>query len=359
MQKKKRIGVITLPFTPNYGWLLQAYALQRVLEKLGYEPFLIYRKWDKTKQNSGIVSAIKRWIYYHLLCKKLYYFFKYNLVKTKLYRDSQSLQNVIREYKLDALVVGSDQVWRFENTRGAGYNFFLDFSKNYNVIRIAYAASFGVDCWTGTDDELTKAKELLQQFNAVSVREETGVRLCSDVMKVKALLVLDPTLLLSASDYDRLIDKNIYSNNDAVLSTYILDPSSEKEKYINSVAEIKKMRVNPLYVDNRKRCVQTYSSLSDWLSGIRNSQFVIVDSFHGMVFSIIFRKNFLVIANKHRGLTRFESLLSMLGLNNRLVYNLNEVRRDIIEQNIDYDRVEQTLDEKRELSVIFLQDNIK
>lgn len=358
MQKKKQIGVITLPFTPNYGWLLQAYALQRVLEKLGYEPFLIYRKWDKTKQNSGIISAIKRWIYYHLFCRKLYDFFKHKLVKTRLYRDTQSLQNVVREYKFDALVVGSDQVWRFENTRGAGYNFFLDFAQGYDVTRIAYAASFGVDCWTGTDDELKKARELLLQFNAVSVREKTGVKLCNDIMKVKALLVLDPTLLLSASDYEPLIEKNIYSNNDEVLSTYILDANFEKDNYINSVAKVKKMRVNPLYVDNRKRCVQTYPSLSYWLSGIRNSQFVIVDSFHGMVFSIIFRKNFLVIANTHRGLTRFESLLSMFGLNNRLVYNLNEVNFDVIKQNIDYDRVEQILKNERESSVYFLKKNI-
>ena len=358
MQKKKRVGVITLPFTPNYGWLLQAYALQRVLERLGYDPILIYRKWNKAKQNSGIFNAVKRWLYYHVLCRKLYDFFIKELSKTRLYRNSQSMQTVVHDYKLDAVVVGSDQVWRFENTRGVGYNFFLDFICDNDVIRIAYAASFGTDNWTGTTDELLKAKKLLQYFKAVSVREESGVKLCCDMMEIKASLVLDPTLLLNAIDYELLIHKKIYSNNDVVLSTYILDATTEKDKFISSIAARKRMRVEPLYADNRKGHIHTYSSLQHWLSGIRDAQFVIVDSFHGMVFCIIFRKNFLVIANKHRGLTRFESLLSMLGLNNRLVYDINKLDYDIIEQNIDYNIVDKLLEQQRELSINFLKKNI-
>lgn len=358
MQKKKRVGVITLPFTPNYGWLLQAYALQRVLAKLGYAPVLIYRKWDKCKQNSGFFNAVKRWIYYHVLCRKLYNFFQNKLIKTRLYRDLQSIKTVVDDYKLDAVIVGSDQVWRFENTRGVGYNYFLDFVQGNNVIRIAYAASFGVDCWTGSVGELKEARELLKRFKAISVREESGVKLCHDMLGVNASMVLDPTLLLNAIDYDELISRKMCNNNDAILSTYILDATIEKDRYVNDVAAKKQLRIKSLYVDNRKGRIHTYSSLQRWLSGIRDARFVIVDSFHGMVFSIIFRKNFLVIANIHRGLTRFESFLSMLGLSNRLVYDINKLDYNIINQNIDYEKVDKILNQQRELSIKFLKENI-
>ncbi|HIZ04999.1 MAG TPA: polysaccharide pyruvyl transferase family protein [Candidatus Phocaeicola gallistercoris] len=357
MQTKKRVGVITLPFTPNYGWLLQVYALQRMLEKLGYEPILIYRKWDKTKQNSGIINALKRWIYYHVLCRKLYIFFEKNFFKTKLYRDVECLKSVVDDYKLDAVIVGSDQVWRFENTRGAGYNFFLDFVVSENVSRIAYAASFGVDCWTGTVDELYTVRQLLKRFKAVSVRETTGVTLCRDVLNVKALLVLDPTLLLTSIDYNSLIRKNSLKSQET-LSTYILDPSVEKDKLINNIALKKHLCVKSLYIDNRKGKIHTYSSLQYWLSGIRDAEYVVVDSFHGMVFSIIFKKNFLVLANKHRGLTRFESLLMMLGLKDRLVYDIDNIDYNIINQNIDYAKVDKLLEQQRNLSINFLRTNI-
>ena len=145
MQKKKRVGVITLPFTPNYGWLLQAYALQRVLERLGYDPILIYRKWNKAKQNSGIFNAVKRWLYYHVLCRKLYDFFIKELSKTRLYRNSQSMQTVVHDYKLDAVVVGSDQIWRPKYFNSNIEDAYLKFAEGWNIKRIAYAASFGTE----------------------------------------------------------------------------------------------------------------------------------------------------------------------------------------------------------------------
>lgn len=359
MQNTKRIGVITLPFSPNYGWLLQTYAMQQILKKLGYDPILIYRKWDLTKNNSGLINALKRWIYYNFLCRKLYSFFRKKINKTKIYRNNYELKAVVNEYKLDAVIVGSDQVWRFENTRGVGYNFFLDFVEKDSIHKIAYAASFGVDYWTGTEKELNYVKVLLHHFKAVSVRETSGVKLCTNLFNIKPSLVLDPTLLLDSSDYEKLINKHTLNTDTNILSTYILDPSNEKDKLIESIALRKNLQVKSLYIDKRKGSIHTYNSLQYWLANIRNAKYVIVDSFHGLVFCIIFKKNFLVISNKRRGTTRFESLLTMLNLNNRLIHDLSDLDYDVVDNDINYGDIEIILNKQRESSIKFLTTNIE
>lgn len=347
-----KIGVITLPFSPNYGWLLQAYALQQLLVKNGHDAILISRRWNITKENNTLFMKLMRPFYYNINCGRIYRFYKQYINSTRVYRSSEDLKNVVEEYGLDAVIVGSDQVWRIEDTRGVGYNFFLDFVGD-TVIKVSYAASFGTDEWKGTSADNDIITKLLDSFNGISVREETGVHICSSYFCKSAQTVLDPTLLLRSCDYDKVLKRpGLYSDRN-LLSTYILDPTNQKDEFVKRIANEKGLVVEPLYVTNRRR-IHIYKSVENWLLKIRNAKFVVVDSFHGMVFCIIFRKQFLAIANKNRGYTRFVNLLKMMNLEDRLVYDMSDADFKKSEDIINYDNVDVLLEHHRECSLRFL-----
>lgn len=348
-----RIGVITLPFNPNYGWLLQAYAMQQVLKNMGHEVFLIQRKWNLTKSNSGILANLFRPIYFNINCGKLYRFYRNNLQTTSICRSDEEIRSVVERYGFDAVIVGSDQVWRIENTRGVGYNFFLDFV-SYGKKKISYAASFGSDEWKGDSKDNEIIKNLLSDFSAISVREESGVNICASFFDKKTECVLDPTFLLTKEDYDRLLSNPDKFYKSKLLATYILDPSPEKNQFINIISKEKGLTIETLFLKSRKGLFHIYKSMENWLLKIRNAEYVVVDSFHGMVFCIIFHKQFVVIANKQRGNTRFENVLSKLGLEKRLVNELTEKSREILYSTIDYDKVNKLLVEEKKKSFDYL-----
>src|SRR5690606_30541311 len=137
--------------------------------------------------------------------------------------------------KFSAVVVGSDQVWRPRYSPNI-YNFFLDFLKNNSTIKkVAYAASFGTEDWEYTEEQTREARELIKHFNAVSVRESSGVLLCDKYLNRKdAVHVLDPTLLLKAEDYNQLINK---TKKEIGLFTYVLDETKEKLDFIKQCSK--------------------------------------------------------------------------------------------------------------------------
>lgn len=197
---------------------------------------------------------------------------------------------------------------------------------------------------------------MIQKFDAVSVREETGVKLCSTYYDIKAKHVLDPTMLLSKDDYVALIEKSDVPKSKGNLFCYILDNTEEK---MNVVKNIEKQRhlssffmnvdCGNLAEDLEKRIQPPVES---WLRAFYDSEFIVTDSFHACVFSILFHKQFLVIENKDRGLARIHSLLSMFGLEDRLTSDTGlDINRM---KTINYDRVDEILAKHREDSRSFL-----
>ena len=180
----------------NYGAVLQCYALMSKLEELGHEVLII----DRLPRDQGILRQL-----YHRFSYKYYIswlkFARFNrqwlIPKTKRYITQRSLEKFESNEKLDAVIVGSDQVWRWEIM---GYNYFLDFIRKGNIRKYAYAASFGLSHWESQELELSQVKLLLKEFDAISVREQSGVTICNQVFGVPAQLVIDPTLLYD-SDY--------------------------------------------------------------------------------------------------------------------------------------------------------------
>lgn len=345
-----RIGILTLPFEANYGWAVQRWALYHTIEKLGHQPTIINRRWSSN--NTSCINSFKRFVYYNVICPRFKRFVdKETLSVTPVTRTPEETFEVSKH--LDAVIVGSDQVWRIENTRLAGLDFFLDFLNDSPIKRLSYAASFGKDTWQGTEDETIKVKNLLQKFNAISVREDSGVGLCNNLFDVESSHVLDPTLLLTADDYNQLLSK---PKSRQELVTYILDSTEEKRYTISEIAKQCNLKEVNLYPS---RSFTFYKSVYTWLEKIRDARYVVVDSFHGMVFCILFHKQFAVFANSKRGLTRFTSLLGMLGLTERLttVFGKEEVL-NILKQPVDYVSVESLLATHRKKSLGFLENNL-
>lgn len=352
----KTVAILTLPFEPNYGWILQLWALYSFLQSKGFDVTVIDRRWNDN--NPSIIKEILRFFYYNLFAHSFTSFFRKMHLSPTL-RNSSSLHNYVEKKHFDVIIVGSDQVWRIENTRDADLNYFLDFTKDIQIKRIAYAASFGKDVWKGGQNETTIIKDLLNSFDLVSVREQSGVEICHQLFNIEAQHVLDPTLLLNEKDYSMLI-KDTRTQYDNYIATYLLDFTQEKRQVLACIQKSFSInKIVSLYPKSISR-FNNYKSIETWLRTIRDSKFVIIDSFHGMVFSIIFHKQFLVIGNKKRGLTRFISLLKSLGLENRLITDDVNPKRinSLLSSPVDYNVVESKLAILRDYSINLLCNSI-
>ena len=278
---------------------------------------------------------------------------------------SESIDTITEELidRFDIFIVGSDQVFRKQYSPVTAY--FLEDLKNANdKIKLAYAASFGTDDLSEwTQDEIEICKTLAPKFKAISVREDSGVEIFKSYFDTKAAHVLDPTLLLEKEDYLKTIDEEDSAIKDNVLMCYVLDKTPEKTHIINQIKNqtgLNLLEIMPEETFNKNtkditKCI--YPSVSKWLAGFRDASFVITDSFHGTVFSIIFNKPFVCIANKERGLSRFTSLLKIFGLENRLIFSQKDLSEKLLE-NIDYNKVNSVKREWQAMSIKFLQDNI-
>lgn len=321
-----KIGILTQPLQSNYGGILQNYALQQVLKRMGHEAWTIdYNRfgWLNWLDNAWRVMAHKMLGHeadFVLTPPKRHrqeiplrrFVCKYIQLTTP--RTRRPKRSVVKKYAFDAIVVGSDQVWRpLYNNNIA--DCFLKFVDGMNVKRVAYAASFGTDEWEFTPKQMKRCIPLAQQFDGISVREMSGVQLCREHLGVEAVHVLDPTLLLSASDYMELC-KDIPKRKPFVFA-YILDESEEKKKQIKDFAACKGL---DYFIKSAGPNVGADDTVELWLSYFRDAAYVITDSFHGTAFAINFNKDFYVFGNAERGNSRFDSLLGTLRLENRMIY---------------------------------------
>lgn len=356
---KKKVGILTLPITTNYGGILQLFALYHTMERLGYDVKYIRRRWNSG--NYDTAHKIKRWIYQKIIIRKFKAFENQYLSRsTPIIESHKDYLKICQGF--DAVIVGSDQVWRVKNTRGVENDFFLDF-KSENIKKIAYAASFGVDYWDEISPSHTNTvRELLKEFSVLTVREYSGVDICRDTFGLAASVVLDPTLLLRKEDYISAfkLKKNIQKCGSKVLGVYILDETPKKNKLIEEFAKnnglvVRYINKTPMSKFNGVLPVDfTKNSIIGWLVGLYSSDFVLTDSFHGTVFSIIFNKPFYSIDNVERGSTRFKSLFEYLEINGRLIEaDINQIKEDWAD--LDYSKINRRLDELRSESIQYLQ----
>lgn len=378
-----KIGIITQPLAVNYGGLLQNYALQQTLLRLDHEVYTINRNNLPRIFSAPYTARIKyyikqqiKWLLgrpayplrgeYLEISKYCHSFVYDNIITTKMFRNQAELLKIVNSYDFDAYVVGSDQVWRPRYSENI-YNDFLDFCQaEQGVKRIAYAASFGVSDWEFSAEQTRECKRLVQLFDAVSVREDSGITLCRDHLGVDALHVLDPTLLLDKADYIHLVEESQEPISSGELFCYILDESPAIASAIQALSA--KLSLRPFevrapktdYHHQRRVNISDYvvPSPTKWLRAFMDARMVFTDSFHGCVFSIIFNKPFWVIGNSERGNARFDSLLGLFGLESRRI-SLSDIDSIDLNTPIDWESVHARLAECRKVSMDFLSASLK
>lgn len=339
-----RIAVVTLPLHTNYGGILQAYALKSVLESMGHSADVLDRKVK--------IVMIPRWKRPLVYMKRMFLnmislgkgpevFRERRLIKELPYVSAELAPfietyispRIVDDYsdvgigEYDAFVVGSDQVWR-PRYFGKIEDAFLRFASRWNVRRIAYAASFGTDQLEYSYEQLEACSRLLSRFDAVSVREKSGVVICDEWFDREDVEhVLDPVMLCEADVYKDLASGYLGGPAKGKTLTYILDKTPEKEAVSERVAAWMGCGIYDVSVSVSDRSIpigeRVVPALEKWLAAFADSEFVVTDSFHGCVLAILFHKPFVVLGNAGRGLSRIYSLLELLGLEDRLVGGLD------------------------------------
>lgn len=393
----QRIGLLTLPLHTNYGGMLQAVALYRFIgTDLGKEvvflerasaptaatplhratvrylaklPFLpsLRQRLAAAAQGRGTLSRLLP----RSLAGKLVgkadgglrlqrsrghqAFLKPLLpVRSGALTSTQEMGAAIERLGVDALVVGSDQVWRLHYLpRGAEEDFFFGFAPSPAVRKVAYAASFGHGEWA-YPDRTSRTKELLAQFDAVGVREASGARICAQTFdRHDAVHVLDPTLLVDPVFYESIAAPASNKTGKTLLS-YVLDEDPSRAAFDLEVQQA-------LGPDHTRRSLTLDAGartldVSEWLRAFMDADFIVTDSFHGMAFAVIFRKNFIAIVNHDRGADRFTSMLEQLGLSDRLVSDASlSNAQALVRRPVDYAALGPRLEVLRKASADFLR----
>jgi hypothetical protein len=361
-----KIGIITQPLLGNYGGILQNYALQQVLMRLGHTPQTI----DYVMTNSA-------WRYFrhslkYKLRKLLGHLHKEEQAPSRLRTRNKVMEefskaninlsqpttrytaDLVTQAGYEALVVGSDQVWR-PRYNDSIEDMYLDFASNLNLKRVAYAASFGVDRWEYNTKQTLHCKALASKFDSISVREKSGEELCRSKLGVEATTVLDPTLLLNAEDYGQLCN-HIPKTKEPILAVYILKSKKSKAKicddFIQKIANKRGLKIKYFTSDTAKAM-----SVPEWLATFRDAEMVITNSFHGTVFSILHHREFLTLKDGCRGAARLNTLLGEVGLSDRFVEVESYDPQTI--SPINYEQTDNCLESLRQHSIKFLHDALQ
>ncbi len=366
-----KTAIVTLPLHTNYGGLLQAYALKTVLEGMGHEVDVLDLR-DKMPSPGGFKAPF---IYMARALKGGREVFREKRYKRELpvlaantsrFVDRYIAPRMIDSYgdvkqgEYDAFVVGSDQVWRpryFHPVEDA----FLAFTGDWDVRRVAYAASFGTDALEYEYMQLDSCAKLLSKFNGVSVREDSAVGQCAEWLDYEgAVHVLDPVMLLDADSYVNLAASASSRPAEGRIMTYILDDSAEKAHVVEFMKKVSGMdvydaSVHP-YVDDRPVGRRVVPPVEDWLAAFADAGFIVTDSFHGCVLAILMHKRFVAVGNSRRGMARLTSLMDMFGLESRLVHGIDpEDDGEFFLSEPDWGLIDGILSQRRKDSVGFLE----
>lgn len=341
-----KIGILTFHWANNYGALLQAYGLCETLKKLGYEVEIVNLCPKKEKKD----------IRYYLFSRPFYTFRnKYLPVQKQIFYSSEEFQNFNSDH--DFYIVGSDQVWNKEIVKSHKYSYFFDFLPN-NKKRISYAASFGLSEWIYTKEETNRIKDLIYKFDAISIREKSGKLLLEKNLAVKAMVTLDPTLLLG--DFSDLMDSKLKNTNEIVCFKFIKD--KEFYDFGLKLAAIERKSIRLL---NNNRPVRGFKwspfiSILQLIKRIKQAGLVVTDSFHITCLAIILKKQFIVLPANQKRIGRITDLLKALNLDEHFYQCYDEaLEKQNWRNKIDYKQVSSILNMLRDESMNFLKNNLR
>ena len=358
-----KIGIVTwYDKGYNYGSTLQAFAMQSYLENKGYECELINYKPEYKKVYNVLKEIIKR-LYLLVFNYKVYKswrimekWIKNNIKESKLILSYEELIKYSQKY--DILICGSDQIWcnSHDVVDPFYYLQFTDIEK-----RIAYAPSIGKN-YINDNIQETFAK-YVKEIKYLSIREEKGAELIQKYAGKSAKVVVDPTFLLDKKMWEKSakISKNRIINEPYIFA-YFLKKNEEYFEQVNEIAKKKNLRIITVPIMNNNNKLAIEVNHTDFLNLIKNAKYVITDSFHGMVFSINFEKDFIIYKKFNDNLketenSRIYNILEKLNLYNRLVTDNNTID-NIIDTNINYSEVKKKLNKLINESEKYLTESI-
>lgn len=376
----KKIGILTFHYAHNYGAVLQAFALKTKLQRMGYEVQIL------NYQNHYIARRYRRGIHIDIWKRDILpnrWRRIFNIIKEQCYGKVEwheqwdAFEKFIQEYLVgkgeepvlfirdmektgcDVYILGSDQIWAKELTHGLDLVYFGQFAPHKK--KISYAASVP----NGNIPEAEKGlfKDYLIALESISVREERLAENLRELLEKEVTTVVDPTLLLEETDYDTIVYERPIVEEPYVFVYYVVEnemlsrlarQTAKKMKcklvelHYHRTAELdKRMKENRTVI-----CIYT-AGPKEFLTYIRDAQMVLTNSFHGTVFSILFRKKFYSVYETNG---RIENLLGFLGLEQR---HTTEIEKICPEEEIDYANLAEKLEKYRHASVSFLQKAIE
>lgn len=356
MKKDKTVKIITFHCVPNYGAVLQAYALQKKLSEyaetvniLDYEPKKLmedYKVINTYSYKSVIMSLFSATAY--LKKKKNFKRFekKYLSLSDKSYYKAEEIVD-----DADFYFLGSDQIWNPEITGGFDKVYFADFNRKKDSYAVSYAASLGKGTFSET--EIHEFSKLLGKLDSISVREDEAKNIIEMKCEKKCEVVLDPTLLLKKEQWENLV-KNQTRKKYVLL--YSLNGYAETEILAEKVARYSNIELVELSGRRRPILKKKHEAIynagpEEFLSLIYNADYVVTDSFHGTAFSIIFHRPFLTVPHKTRG-GRIKSILNKLELTERSIVGFD---KDVFKKNIKWDDVDKRLALERDKSIRYIE----
>lgn len=362
----KKVGILTVHSSINFGAVLQAYSLMTILKKKGFDAeFIDYQCQAVIERENNKKLGTKDYL------KKILWLSKYKKydIKIKRYKEFMDMyykvsndkykKSNIREAEqnYDYIITGSDQIWNFDIT-GCDTSFMLDFVENSNKKK-SYAASFGYG--TIPDKYFKLAEECLKTYSTLLVREESGEKEIREKMGLIANTVLDPTLLLQKNEWEKFLD------NRKPKEEYILIYTVASPKYLFDFArnlsketgyKIKVLKMEP--EKERKGMESIYDAGPiEFLNYINNAKYILTTSFHGLIFSLIFNKDFYFEANteSNRNTSRLTDLAIKTDVLDRRI--VGDMLTEKNQKEIDWKKINRMLDEERKKSIQMLVDSLE
>lgn len=361
-----KVGIATFQWADNYGALLQAYALQSFLKERGHsvqiinyqplQPIFWYHKW-LAKTPKGYLT---KWELEYK--KKIFNDFRKNyLERTKeVFKEKSELKKI--ENRFELLITGSDQVWNprwLSQANGLFDLCFLSFA-GVKTRRISYAASFGYSNKETMKEEWQKiVSEKLNAMDAISVREQSGVTLVRNLCgRTDAVYSIDPTLLLEKGFYENFVDK-LNKRNSYIFNYMLHGLDTDSDLLCLQISKIINQGI--IKCNARKTRLHkgfTLPSPKDWLQRIRNASFVVTNSFHGVVFCLIFHKPFIaLLINGENGSmnSRIVELLEAVMLKNRILIPNQALPYNFLTIEIDWGKVDKEISFLRKNAIEYLE----
>lgn len=365
IQMKYKTLILTINDYGNYGNRLQNYALYSLLGKYGASS-TIYSSIDGNPSERNFlyyVREIIKFIYSFLFSDGRALRYKKNRKARKMsidfipdtsfsFSEKHGLTSKFTD-SFDALVIGSDQVWNYKwlSKRGTAFRLGSFVSDDHPII--SYAASFGV---SRIDDDVKPIfQKYLPRLKAISVREDRGAELVKEMTGLDAMVVLDPTLMLTAEKWLKITEGFVPDDDKYILTYFLGRPSEEQERDIQSYAKMHGCRVRRI-LDLRDK--NTYvAGPQDFVELFYKAQYVFTDSYHACCFSLLFHKQFTVF--NREGMTGKSNMNSRMETLFRL-FDLDSVMMDYgLAPEIDYEKVDQLLEQHRKESQNWLDKAMK